>query len=109
MKIMINMNGQKFQEYITHCRKPILVEFYAPYCVYCRRLAPIMEKIAEQFADPLVIGQVDIDREPALAQQEQIEIVPTLVLYQNGQAVGSIVAPASKAAIEAFLQEALGL
>lgn len=102
---MIKMNAEKFQEYITQCNKAILVEFYAPWCGYCRRLAPIMEKIAEQYADPLVIGQVNIDQEPALADQEQIEIVPTLILYQNGRALGSIVAPESKGAVEAFLQE----
>ena len=103
------MNAEQFKEYIGYCNKPILVEFYAPWCVYCRRLAPIMEKVAEQYADSLVIGQVNIDQEPALADREQIEIVPTLVLYQNGTALGSIVAPDSKSAVETFLQETAGL
>ena len=106
---MIKMNAQKFHEYITHCTKPILIEFHAPWCVYCRRLGPIMEKIADRYAEPLVIGQVNIDQEPVLAEREQIEIVPTLILYQNGIALGSIVAPESKCAVETFLQETAGL
>ena len=69
---------------------------------------PALQKVAEQYSDRLFIGQVDIDEEPALAQQEQIEVVPTFVLYRDGQALGSMTAPNSKAEIEAFLEEHLG-
>ena len=62
----------------------------------------------KKYSDHLFIGQVDIDEEPALAQQEQIEVVPTFVLYRGGQALGSMTAPNSKAEIEAFLEEHLG-
>ena len=53
------------------------------------------------------MAKVNIDEEPGLAQQERIELVPTMVLYQDGKAVGSIVAPESKAAIETFLNQHL--
>ena len=86
---------------------PVLVEFWAPWCVYCRRIAPAMEKLHRQFAGELVMGQVNIDEVPLLAHQEQIEVIPTFVLYKNGAAVSSVVAPESKAAIEAFLLEGL--
>ena len=87
--------------------KPVLVEFWAPWCVYCRRITPVMGKVAEQYADALVVGQVNIDDEPQLAAREHVEVIPTLVLYRNGQALGSIVAPESKAKIESFIQETL--
>ena len=64
--------------------KMVLVEFSAPWCVYCRRLAPAMEKIAEEYKDILAVGSVNIDNEQELARQERIEVVPTLVLYKNG-------------------------
>ena len=51
--------------------------------------------------------KLNIDDEPALADQEQIELVPTLVLYRDGKAIGSIVAPESKAVIEQFIRESL--
>ena len=60
--------------------KMVLVEFSAPWCVYCRRLAPAMEKIAEEYKDILAVGSVNIDNEQELARQERIEVVPTLVL-----------------------------
>ena len=60
--------------------KMVLVEFSAPWCVYCRRLAPAMEKIAEEYKDILAVGSVNIDNEQELARQERIEVVPTLIL-----------------------------
>ena len=86
---------------------PVLVEFWAPWCVYCRRIGPAMGKIAQQYEGRLAVGKVNIDEEPALAVAEHIEVIPTLVLYWGGQAVGSIVAPESKAMIEGFIRESL--
>ena len=101
---MIAMNQELFHQYAAQ-DKPVLVEFWAPWCVYCRRIAPALEKVAQQYEARLVVGQVNIDEEPLLAQREQIEVIPTLVLYQNGKALGSIVAPESKARIEEFIRE----
>ena len=100
----LNMNQNLFHEAMKGS-KPVLVDFWAPWCVYCRRIAPAYEKIAEQFGESLVVAKVNVDEEPALAGQEQIEVLPTLVLYREGKAVGSIVAPDSKAKIEAFIKE----
>ena len=55
-----------------------------------------------------MVAKVNIDDEPLLAAREQIEVIPTLIIYQNGQALGSIVAPESKARIDDFILENLG-
>ena len=76
-------------------------------------LAEKMQKQAERFgarseyADSLAVGKINIDEEPQLAGAEGIEDIPTLVLYRNGKAVDSIIAPGSKAEIDRFIQEAL--
>ena len=103
---MTALNHATFQKFTAE--GTALVEFWAPWCVYCRRIAPALTKIAEQYAGTLAVGQVNIDDEPALAAQEQIEVIPTLILYQDGQALGSIVAPESKAKLEEFINETLG-
>ena len=103
----ININKEQFEQLI-HSEKPVLVDFWAPWCGYCRRIGPAYDKIAAEYADSLVVSKVNIDDEPQLAQAEQIEVIPALVLYHNGNAVDSIVAPESKAMIERFLKEALG-
>ena len=65
------------------------------------------KKIIEEYSDILVVGKVNIDEEPQIAEAEKIEVIPTLVLYRNGKAVDSIVAPESKIMIENFINEAL--
>lgn len=102
---MMTMNAQQFEEYKAS-DKPLLVEFWAPWCGYCRRIAPAMARIAGSRED-IVVAQINIDEEPALSDAEQIEIIPTLVLYRGGKAIGSIVAPDSRGKIEEFIRYAL--
>ena len=103
---ILNMNAESYRKF-TQAEQPVLVEFSAPWCVYCRRLAPALESVAEEYRDTLVFGAVNIDDEPELAQSEKIEVVPTLLIYQNGQVLGSIVAPESRAQLVAFIEETL--
>ena len=105
----IDLNKELFDKYINAADKPILVDFWAPWCVYCRRIGPGLNILAEQYKEILHIGKVNIDDEAELAVKEQIEVIPTLVIYQGGQALGSIVAPESKAQIEVFIKETLHL
>ena len=104
---MIAMNAELFNKHLAENSQPLLVEFWAPWCVYCRRIAPALEKVAQQFEGTVTVAQVNIDDEPLLAQKERIEVIPTLVLYKDGNAIASIVAPESKAKIEEFIQENL--
>ena len=101
-----NINTQEFQTLI-HGDKPVLVDFWAPWCSYCRRIAPAYDRVGEDFTDTLEVTKLNIDEEPQIANQERIEVIPTLVLYRGGKAIGSIVAPESKAMIDTFIRETL--
>ena len=102
----MNMNEKMFNEMIQG-DKPVLVDFWAPWCGYCRRIAPAYDKLAQQMDGELVVAKLNIDEVPLVAHKEAIEVIPTLVLYKNGQALGSIVAPESKARIEQFIEETI--
>ena len=103
----MNITTQTYQELISQSEKPVLVEFTAPWCSYCRRLAPALEQVAREHQEDLLVCQIDYDSQPELVEREQIELIPTLLLYQGGQLLGSIVAPESKAQLEDFLAESL--
>ncbi len=103
----INITKQQFDALASE-GKTVLVDYWAPWCGYCRRIGPAYEKIGEEHSGQLTVAKVNIDEEPLLAEQERIEVIPTLVLYRAGKALGSIVAPESKSRIDAFIKETLG-
>ena len=102
----IDINKEQFQQLIQG-EKPVLVDFWAPWCGYCRRIGPAYEKIAEEYGDLLEVVKINIDEEGQLAEAAQVEVIPTLILYRDGKALDSIVNPGSKAAIDQFIQAAL--
>ena len=102
----MQINNTQFQKWMQE-GKTILVDYWAPWCGYCRRIGPAYDKIAEEYGDRLVVAKVNIDEEPQLTEAQGVEVIPTLILYKDGKAVNRVVAPKSKAAIDQFLQEGL--
>lgn len=103
----VKMNREAFEKAIMG-DKPVLVDYWAPWCTYCRRISDAYDRIAEKYGDRMIVGKINIDDEPMLAQQEGIEIIPTLVIYQRGRTLDSVVAPESGAMIEEFIEKTLG-
>ena len=98
------LNELEFQQ-LLHSGEALLVDYWAPWCVYCRRIAPAYEKIAQQYEGKVIVAKVNIDEAPDVALREQIEVIPTLVLYHKGKALGFVVAPESKAKIEELIHQ----
>ena len=106
-ELCVRSKPNRFENDALHADKPVLVDFWAQWCPYCRRIAPAFDKVGEQYADTLITGKINYDEEPQLIQRFGIDTIPTLMLFKNGEVLGSVVAPASKAAIETFIQETL--
>ena len=104
---MLTITTNSIENDVLRADKPVLGDFWAQWCPYCRRIAPACEGAGEQGADTLTAGKINYDEEPQLIQRFGIDTIPTLMLFKNGEVLGSVVAPASKAAIETFIQETL--
>ena len=82
----IHVNKNNFQEEVLSSDKPVLVDFWAPWCGPCRMVLPIIEEIAEENEDIKVV-KINVDEEPELANQFGVMTIPTLYVFKNGEAV----------------------
>ncbi|MDP4711667.1 MAG: thioredoxin [Saprospiraceae bacterium] len=101
------MSKTNFGELINSST-PVIMDFYADWCAPCRIQSPILEKLKAEMGDAVKIVKIDVDRNPAIAQQLQIMGIPTLMIFQNGKAVwrasGVQQIPVLKKQIEALTQ-----
>ncbi len=77
---------------MLRAEKPVLVDFWAPWCTYCRRIAPAVDQVAGQYGEQMVVGKVNVDEQPELAERFGVETIPLLV-FRNGQAGEPLIAP----------------
>ena len=103
----VELDESNFDHVIVNSDIPVIVDFWAPWCTYCRRIAPAFDKIASQQEDKLIFAKLDIDDAAEIAEEYGVDTIPTLIIFKNGEVLGSIVAPDSKAKIEAFIEENL--
>ena len=87
--------------------KPVLVDFFATWCGPCRMIAPSIEQLAAEFEGRAVVGKVDVDQEPALAQRFGVMSIPTLVVLRGGKAVERAVGARGKQDIAAMIERHL--
>ena len=102
----VNINANQLREMIEN-KATFLVDFWAPWCPHCRKINPAYEQIAQQHAGALQVVKLDMDEDDNLWDELNVELIPTLRLYVDGQPVASTVAPESKAAIDEFIRSHL--
>ncbi len=96
---VVVVSEDNFEQEVLQSDVPVLVDFWATWCVPCHMVAPIVERIAERYAGRLKVAKLDVDENQELAIRYQVMAVPTLLFFKNGQVVDRIVGAVGEQAI----------
>jgi thioredoxin 1 len=102
MSTTVALTGDTFDEVIGS-DKPTLVDFWADWCGPCKMIAPILEELAEEHGDRFTLAKVDVQAEPDLASRFEVQGIPLLILFQEGDILAKVVGARPKEELEATL------
>jgi thioredoxin 1 len=89
-KVQVFTDGN-FAETVLQSSQPVLVDFWAEWCMPCRRIAPTVDALAGDFEGRAVVGKMNVDENPKVPSQYSIRGIPTLLVFKSGQVVDSVV------------------
>ncbi len=104
---MSHFTDASFDREVIQSAEPVLVDFWAAWCMPCRFVAPVVEKIANDYKGKVKVGKVDVDSNPMIASQYGISSIPTILLYKGGQVVDGVIGAVPKEQLERLLNKHL--
>ena len=99
----ITLTKTNFEAEVLKSDKPVLVDFWAPWCGPCRMLAPVLAEVASEKGDKIKVGKVNVDENPELAAQYGISGIPAILLFKDGKVAATAVGFRPKAEVEDFI------
>ena len=97
---MVEVTQENFGKEVVESERPVLVDFWAPWCMPCKIIAPAVEKIADEMKTEIKVMKANVDEAPEMATELSIFNIPTLVLFKDGKELARIIGVNSKEAIE---------
>lgn len=103
----LTLTEQNFQDHVLQSERPVLVDFWAPWCGPCQTMNPIISELASEFEGQVTIGKINVDQQPQVASEYRIQSIPTFLLVQEGKVVETLVGAVSKKVLIEKLQSIL--
>lgn len=99
-----NVSDDSFETDVLGNDKPVLVDYWAEWCGPCKMIAPVLEEVADEYADKMVVAKLNIDENPNTPPKYGIRGIPTLMMFKGGEVVATKVGALSKTQLVEFIQ-----
>ena len=96
----LNINKDNFQTEVMNSDKPVLLDFWAPWCGPCKMMSPVIDELAGDFEGKVKIGKVNTDENRAVASKYNVMSIPTIIFIKDGQVVDQVVGAVPKTVLE---------
>lgn len=105
--MVLTVTSENFDDKVMNSDKPVMIDFWAAWCGPCRMVAPVMEKLDENYSDQAVFGKINVDEETELAEQFRVMSIPTLYVIKDGQVVERLIGARPYAELESVIKRYL--
>jgi thioredoxin 1 len=103
----IDVTDASFEKDVINSDKPVLVDFWAPWCGPCKQIGPSLIEISEEMADKITVAKINIDENPNTPTLHSIRGIPTMLMFKNGETIATKVGAVSKNAIVEWIEDSL--
>lgn len=100
---IVHVSDETFEEQVLKSDKPVLIDYWAEWCGPCKMIAPVLDEIAEEYADRVTVAKLNIDENPETPPKYGIRGIPTLMLFKDGNVEATKVGAVSKSQLTAFI------
>ena len=104
---IVEISDNSFDSEVLKADKPVLVDFWAPWCGPCKAIGPVMEELSKEYGEKVKFAKCNVDDNPVTPGNYGIRAIPTLILFKDGQQVDQIVGMADKSKLEATIKKGL--
>ena len=103
---VLEIEDSSFDAEVLQSEKPVLVDFWAPWCGPCRAIAPVVEELAGTFGDKIKFAKCNVDDNPVTPGKFGIKSIPTLILFNGGEIIDKVIGIVAKSKLEEMLNKA---